>query len=199
MQEVGGKLLPQIKSWLRTGKVAKDKIVHVGLPMARSIVRNKVGKKVEFGIQYLIAAIGGGYLIGRAQTARIGENQMPMLALKAYQETFGRAALPELAVYDRGGWSQENVSQLKKSGIKKIGIQPKGRARWRVHGKDRKRVMLERAAIEGKIGTLKTSYGMNKPRERRSDTVLAVGPKSILSFNLNKMMRDVSAEKKKAV
>lgn len=199
MADVGDKLLPQIEHWLRTGKVAKDKILHVGLPLARSIVRNKVAKKVEFGIQQLIISIGGGYLLGRTILGRVGESKMPLLALQTYREVFGGTATPEMEVYDRGGWSQENVKQLRNEGVKKVGIQPTGRARWRVHGPDRKRVMTERATTEGKIGTLKTSYGFNKPRERRTDTVLAVAPRSILAFNLNKLTRDICrANEKKA-
>lgn len=191
MSDVGAVLLPQIKSWMKTGKVAAGKILHAGLPMARSIVRNKPGKKVEFGIQYLIAAVGGGYLLGRSIVGNVGENQMPQRALALYRETFGRAATPDLFIYDRGGWSQANVALLKKEGVKKVGVQPRGRARYRVHGTDRDLVMKERSAIEGKIGTLKTAYGMNKPKERLKETVLAVGPRSITAFNLNKMMKDI--------
>ena len=197
MAEVGDKLLPQIDYWLRTGNVAKDKILHAGLPMARSIVRNKAGKKVEFGIQQLIMSIGGGYLLGRSILIRMGESKMPLLALQTYREVFGATATPTLAVYDRGGWSQENVRQLQNEGVQKVGILPNGRARWRVHGRDRERVMTERATTEGKIGTLKTSYGFNKPRERRGDTVLAVAPRSILAFNLNKLIRDICAANEK--
>lgn len=50
----------QMGQWLTTGVVAKDKIIHVGIPQARAIVRNKTGKKVEFGLAYLISRLGGG-------------------------------------------------------------------------------------------------------------------------------------------
>jgi hypothetical protein len=114
---------------------------------------------------------------------------MPSLAFDMYHEAFGADVVPRLFVYDRGGHSRENIKVCKKKGIKKIGIQPKGRARWQVRGQDRKIVMSERGKMEGKIGTLKNSYGFNKPRQRSNDTVLVSGHRSILSFNLNKFMK----------
>jgi hypothetical protein len=39
---------------------------------------------------------------------------------------------------------------------------------------------------------LKTdTYGFNKPKERLWQTLEMAGPQSILSFNLNKLMRDL--------
>src|ERR671915_1867626 len=64
MHEVIKPLRGQLVHWLTTGKVAANKIVHVGIPQARAIVRNKVGKKTEFGLGYLISRLGGGYLFG---------------------------------------------------------------------------------------------------------------------------------------
>ena len=60
MHEVIKPLMGQIVQGLSTGQVAKDKIVHVGIPQARAIVRDKVGKKVECGLAYLISRLGGG-------------------------------------------------------------------------------------------------------------------------------------------
>ena len=189
---VGRKLLPQIQHWLDTGKVASGKILHVGFPQARSIGRNKPGKKVEFGLQYLVGVLTGGYLFVRNIERPTGEVHMPKLALAAFREDLGPGATPDLFVYDRGGWSKENATQLRKEGVKKVGIQPKGKARWRVHGTDRQQTMSERGKSEGKIGTLKSSYGFNKPRERRPDTLLAAGQRSALAFNLRKLIRHIA-------
>jgi len=53
-------LMGQIVHWITTGKVAANKIVHVGIPQARAIVRHKAGKKTGFGLAYLISRLGGG-------------------------------------------------------------------------------------------------------------------------------------------
>ena len=60
MHEVAKRLIPQIVQWITTGVVAKGKIVHAGLTQARALVRNKAGKKVEFGLPYLLSRLGGG-------------------------------------------------------------------------------------------------------------------------------------------
>jgi hypothetical protein len=78
-----------------------------------------------------------------------------------------------------------NVSQ-------EIGIQPKGQGVWCVAEAVRETVRSERGKTEGIIGTLKTdTYGFNKPKERLWHTLEMAGSRSILAFNLNKLMRDL--------
>src|SRR5215813_11783854 len=60
MHEVIKPLMGQIVHFITTGKVAANKIVHVGIPQARAIVRHKAGKKTGFGLAYLISRLGGG-------------------------------------------------------------------------------------------------------------------------------------------
>ncbi len=192
MQEVATRLIPQIIQWMTTGVVAKGKILHAGLPQARAIVRQKPGKKVEFGLRYLLNRIGGGYLFGTVVLASPDESKMPLLSLTCYREIFGQQAVPELLVYDRGGYATSTLKKLAKEGIKQVGIQPKGKGAWLVAEEVRETIRSERGKTEGSIGTLKTAkYGFNKPRERHWQTLQMAGPRSILSFNLNKLMRDL--------
>jgi hypothetical protein len=193
MASVAKQLLPQIKYWLKTGFVAKGKILHAGLTQARAIVRNKAGKKVEFGLQYLINVVGGGYLYGNVITKPTGESRMPRESLAAYRRVFGADKTPQIFVYDRGGWSEDNVKYLRKQGVSKVGIQPRGKAKWQVGTRDRRRVLSVRGNTEGRIGNLKSAkYGFNKPRARREASLHACGQRSILSFNLNKFVRDIT-------
>jgi hypothetical protein len=103
MAEVARVLIPQIIQWLTTNVVAKGKILHAGITQARSIVRNKAGKKVEFGLPYLLSRLGGGYVFGRLIHGVIDEHKMPLVALEQYREIWGAEATPELVVYDRAG------------------------------------------------------------------------------------------------
>ena len=103
MHEVAKRLIPQIVQWITTGVVAKGKIVHAGLPQARAIVRNKAGKKVEFGLPYLLSRLGGGYVFGTLIRGVVDESKMPLQALAGYRAIFGVQATPALMVYDRGG------------------------------------------------------------------------------------------------
>ena len=194
MQEVIKPLMGQIAHWISTGKVAANKIVHVGIPQARAIVRNKAGKKTEFGLAYLINRLGGGYLFGTRIEANADEKQMPLRALAEYRAIFGQEATPELMVYDRGGDSTATRERLASEGVPQVGIQPKGKRPWSVAEEVRDQIRSERGRTEGSIGILKSDrYKFNKPKERLWHTLEMAGPRSILSFNLNKFMRDVVA------
>jgi hypothetical protein len=192
MHEVARRLVPQIVQWITTGVVAQGKILHAGLTQARAIVRNKAGKKVEFGVPYLLSRLGGGYIFGTLIRGIVDESKMPLQALAGYRAIFGPHATPELLVYDRGGDATATLKALAHEGITQIGIQPKGQRAWHVAEEVRQTVRSERGKTEGIIGTLKTDkYGFNKPRERLWQTLEMAGPRSLLSFNLNKLMRDL--------
>lgn len=194
MHEVIKPLMGQIVQWISTGQVAANKIVHVGIPQARAIVRNKAGKKTEFGLAYLISRLGGGYLFGTLIAANADERQMPLQALWGYRAIFGQEATPELVVYDRGGDSTATRQQLALEGVKDVGIQPKGNRPWSVAEGVRDQIRSERGRTEGSIGTLKSNrYQFNKPKDRLWHTLEMAGPRSLLSCNLNKFMRDLVA------
>ena len=192
MHEVAKQLIPQIVQWITTGVVAKGKILHAGVTQARALVRNKAGKKVEFGLPYLLSRLGGGYVFGTLIHGAVDESKMPLQALAGYRAIFGAQATPTLVVYDRGGYATATVRALAHEGVQEIGIQPKGQGPWYVAEAVRATVRSERGKTEGIIGTLKTDkYGFNKPKERLWQTLEMAGPRSVLSFNLNKLMRDV--------
>ena len=192
MHEVAKRLIPQIVQWITTGVVAKGKILHAGVTQARALVRHKAGKEVEFGLPYLLSRLGGGYVFGTLIRGVVDESKMPLQALAGYRDIFGAHATPTLMVYDRGGSATATLRALAREGVKQIGIQPKGNRAWSVAEAVRETVRSERGKTEGIIGTLKTDkYGFNKPKERLWHTLEMAGPRSILSFNLNKLMRDV--------
>ena len=192
MHEVAKRLIPQIVQWITTGVVAKGKIVHAGVTQARAIVRNKAGKKVEFGLPYRLSRLGGGDLFGTMIRGVMDESKMPLQALAESRAIFGAPATPALMVYDRGGYATATLSTLVHEGVKEIGIQPKGQGAWHVAEAVRETVRSERGKTEGIIGTLKTdTYGFNKPKERLWHTLEMAGPRSILSCNLHKLMRDL--------
>jgi hypothetical protein len=192
MHEVARRLVPQIVQWITTGVVAQGKILHAGLTQARAIVRNKAGKKVEFGVPYLLSRLGGGYIFGTLIRGIVDESTMPLQALAGYRAIFGPHATPELLVYDRGGDATATLKALAHEGVTQIGIQPKGQRAWHVAEDVRQTVRSERGKTEGIIGTLKTAkYGFNKPKERLWQTLEMAGSRSLLSFNLNKLMRDL--------
>ena len=183
-------LLPQILQWLTHGTVAAGKRLHAGVTEARAIVKNKAGKRVEFGFKWVIHRIGGGYIFGKRVAATADEHQMPIEAVQDYRAVLGETATPEMVVYDRGGSAKTTVEALRKLGVEKVGIVPKGKTQWSVAEADRPAVMSQRGQTEGSIGTLKR-YGFSGSRERSNETVEATGQRALVSLNLNKLMRDV--------
>jgi hypothetical protein len=176
MGEVSGVLLPQIERWRKTGKVARHKILHPGITQARAIVKKGAGKKVAFGLKWLINRIPGGYIFGKVVGARADERKLPLAALKNYREVFGEQASPEMVVYDRGGSCAETVEKRQKAGVKKVGIQPAGKAPWYVAAADQREVGSQRGQTEGSIGTLKSrKYDFHGGRQRSNQSLRAAG------------------------
>jgi IS5 family transposase len=197
LHETMEKLLPQIRHWLKTGRVASGKIVSLYIPELYSIVRGKVGKSVEFGLSWGLRRLRGGYLLATMAESK-GELHDARFAVSAVDEhvtLFGKP--PEEYAYDRGGWSEENVAELKSKGVKEVGLAPRGTASWQVSGATKKRLSSERAQIEGGIGTIKhPKYGFNRPAARSARMMGACGQLAVLGFNVNKLVRELAKREK---
>src|SRR5215510_9091671 len=186
--EVASTLIPQITQWLKTGRVATEKIVHRGLPAARAITKG--AGKVKVGMKWLINRLPGGYLFGRRVAARADETQMPAAALQAYRAVFGEKATPRMAVYDRGARLPAAAKVLKQAGVQRVGIPPRGQGEWMVGKKDQKVVKSERGKTEGSLGRLKSrKYGFSHRQERSIETPDAAGQRAIVSANLTTLLR----------
>jgi hypothetical protein len=186
-------LLPQIMQWLRTGRVATEKILHSGITAARAITKGR--GKVKFGMKWLINRLAGGYLFGRRVGARADETQMPQEALKEYRQVFGVKATPKLVVYDRGANLPVAARGLQDEGVQRVGIPPRGQGVWLVGEKEQKKVKSERGKTEGSIGRLKSrKYSFSHRQERSVETQDAAGQRAIVSANLNTLLRDVVAQ-----
>ena len=192
-------LLPQIEHWMKTGKVATQKILHAGITTARAIVKKTAGKKVQFGLKWLINRLPGGYIFGKVVQARADEKKMPIEALKNYREVFGSQATPEMVIYDRGGSCADTVEKLIKAGVKKVGIQPVGKAPWYVAEADQQEVKSQRGKTEGSIGTRKSrKYEFNHGRQRNPATLEAAGQRAMVCMNLNNLLRDIVEKERQA-
>lgn len=196
LQQTMGKLVPQIRYWLKTGYVAANKIINLKIPELYSIVRGKVGKPVEFGLSWGITRLRGGYLLATLARNKqeLHDSTFAVRAVKDHIARFGRA--PRAYAYDRGGWSEANVKELKHLGVKDVGLSPRGRAEWLVSGKVKEKLVSERAQVEGGIGTIKCGkYGFNKPTARSMATMGGCGQRAVLGFNLNKLIRGLAERK----
>jgi hypothetical protein len=120
LHETMKKLVPQIRYWLKTGFVAADKIISLHIPELYSVVRGKIGKKVEFGLSWGIRSLKGGYLLATMATNRreLVDAKFAVKAVEQHTALFGKS--PHAYAYDRGGWSTSNVAALKKLGRRRI-------------------------------------------------------------------------------
>lgn len=193
--EVMSRLLPQSWHFIKTGFVARKKIIHLQMSELYSIVRGKAGKNVEFGRKWGISRVGGGFLQGflYAGGEHVSDKQFCMEAIKQHQKIFGDA--PQIYGFDRGGYSAANIKNAKKLGVKHVGIAPTGKAPWAVSESMRKKIVRERAQVEGGIGTIKSSrYGFNKPNAKSTAAMDWCGQRAILGFNMRKLTREWSAK-----
>ncbi len=193
LQQTMGKLLPQIRYWLKSGFVAADKIISLQIPELYSIVRGKVGKPVEFGLTWGITRLRGGFLLATlAKDKReLHDSKFAVRAVKDHIARFGTP--PRAYAYDRGGWSDSNVTELKALGVKHVGLAPRGRAQWLVSDKVKEKLVSERAQVEGGIGAIKSGkYGFNKPGARSATTMGGCGQRAVLGHNLNKLIRGLA-------
>ena len=197
LHETMGTLLPQIRYWLRTGKVAAGKIINLHIPELYSIVRGKAGKAVEFGLKWGVSRLKGGFILLRMASGRhdLHDSDYCLQAVRDHKEFFGKA--PRGYGYDRGGWSQQNVGAIRKEGVRDLGLAPRGKAKWPVSGRTKQRLVNERAQVEGCIGAIKSSrYGFNRPRARSVEMMGFCGQRSALGCNLNKLVRGLMKQER---
>lgn len=191
LQQAMRKLVPQIRHWLKTGHVAAGKIINVHIPELYSVVRGKVGKTVEFGLQWGFTRLRGGFLLARMGLTRADciDSKYAIQAVDDLTALFGKA--PHAYAYDRGGYSRQNVDALKQRGVQHVGLAPRGRAEWDVSHGMRKKLVNERAQVEGGIGAVKSArYGFHRPAARSAAMIAASGQRAVLGFNLNKLARE---------
>lgn len=197
LHETMKKLTPQIRYWLKTGFVAANKVISLHIPELYSIVRGKVGKKVEFGLTWGFTRLRGGFLLARMAMSRgeLQDTKFAVEAVKEHKALFGKA--PREYGYDRGGWSAKNVVSIKKQGVKEVGLAPQGQAKSPVNESMSRKLSRERALIEGGIGAVKSSrYNFHRPRARSTQMMGVAGQLAVLGFNLNKLVRELAVEKK---
>ena len=188
------RLAPQIQYWLDTGWVANKKLVNLLLPEVCSVPRGKAGKDVEFGLKWGFTRLGGGFLIGSVDAGR-GNFSDKKHVIEAVQDCIRLFERPPIGfAYDRGGYCGQNVARLTELNVKEVGLAPTGAAPWAVDKATRKRLSRERVKVEGSIGALKSGrYTFNRPNVRSTHMLMTCGQRSVLGYNLNRLVSLVAA------
>lgn len=193
LHQTMSQLLPQIRYWLRTGRVARNKIISLQMPEVHSIVRGKAGKPVEFGLKWGFTRLRGGYILARCgkRKLEIEDKRFVVGAVDEVIRVFGKP--PRRYAYDRGGFSYAAIDKLRARGVRHVGISPNGKAKWQVSDAVRRDLVRERVLVEGSIGAVKSGrYGFHRPAAKSAAMMSTCGHLAVLGFNLNKLVRDTA-------
>jgi hypothetical protein len=189
---LGPQLMDQIQYWLERGKVAPEKIVSLWKLVPKAIPKGKIGKAVEFGRKWIVNAYQGGYVLVMApENPKIADQHCVIESLSLHKTVFDD--MPSSYGTDRGMYSTQNLELCLSAGVKKIAIQPKGKAQPLVSQRDHRLLSNRRVAVEARIAHLKLK-GLGKSRMKTDSGDLLSGYRSALACNLSHLMRDLAIQ-----
>lgn len=141
------------------------KLLSLFVPRTAVIRKGKAHKPNEFGRLIDIVEVENGIVSDyRVLDGNPDDGSLLLPALKRHQQRFGR--VPHLVATDRGFWSAKNERAAHALGVKRVAIPATGKlARTRLRlqrSRWFRQAQRWRAAGEGRIGTLKNVFGMDR-------------------------------------
>ncbi|MEG4944976.1 IS5 family transposase [Microcoleus sp. F4-D5] len=175
-----------------------DRIVSLSQPHIRPIVRGKAGKPVEFGAKLSASCFEGYLFLDRISWDNFNESgdlKAEVEAFKSYTGYYPESvhAVSEALEEDRIYRTRENRAWCKERGIR-ISGPPLGRPPANVSKETKKQALEDeriRNAIEGKFGTCKRRFSLNRVMtklDNTSETAIAI---TFLVINLSTWLRRV--------
>ncbi len=168
-----------------------DRIVSLSQPWVRPIVRGKATAKTEFGAKIAVSVLNGYYRIEHISWDAFNEANTLEETVDRYKEETG--FYPQRILADKIYRNRDNLKYCKKWNIHmsgpKLGRSPKDKALYAQQCKDERREAGERNEVEGKFGTGKRCYGMNRIVARLKDTSETQIYMIVLTMNLWKKMK----------
>ena len=147
-------------------------------------MRGKSGKEVEFGGKASLSCVDGYLFLDKYSYDAFHEGTILKENIKAHKKRFGRE--PEVVITDKIYGSLENRKMLKDKEIK-ASLVPLGRKCERTKEEEKwiRQKQNERSEIEGKIGTSKTRYGLERILYKNDEIAVMLG---LISMNLSTAM-----------
>jgi len=167
----------------------ENRIVSITQPHIRPIPRGKANAKTEFGAKLAISMVNGYAFADQISYDNFNEGTLLAEAINNYKARF--KMLPSRILADTIYRNQSNRALCKELGIKLSGL-PLGRrnaAKYRQQLKEFRADCCDRNAIEGKIGTAKTRYGMSRIRVRLPEPGKSVIVLALMAMNLSKLAK----------
>ncbi len=182
----------QEEMYLNRVHTVKDRIVSIHQPQIRPMVRGKASAEVEFGPKLSLSVVDGFLYLDHLRWDAYNESLDLISQVNKYRRRFDH--YPKVVIADQIYGTRENRKYLKEHGIrfsgKKLGRPPK-EVDAVAREMERLRILEqgERNEVEGKIGTVKTRYGLGKvmtKTEHTSDNWIAM---AIFSMNMATALR----------
>lgn len=147
----------------------KDRIVSIGQPYVRPIVRGKAGKKVEFGTKIGLALANG---IAKAETLSwdaYNESADLVPHAESYRALYGY--YPEVLMVDGIYGTNKNRAWCKERNIRMTVVAKGKKTELTAHQKRKQRKEFnQRNQVEAKFGQAKQGYGLNNIKAKLSNT-----------------------------
>ena len=168
-------------------KRTSDRIVSLSQPWVRPIKRGKGGgKDTEFGMKINVSLSEGMTRMDYGSFDAFHEGLGLKDQVEAFKRLFGH--YPANVLADKIYWTRDNRNYLKERGIVHGGV-PMGKKpnRSKYEKNKERRKNNERSEIEGRFGTAKTKFGMEKIGARLIQTTYASINMMFLAMNLLKL------------
>lgn len=179
----------QIEMYESRNYRAEDRIVSISQPHVRPIVRGKTSAAVEFGAKLSVSVVDGYVFCEKLEWDAYNEGVTLIDSLKRYREKYG--CYPEAVLADKIYRTRENRDFCKERGIRLSG--PKLGRSTEEEKKEAKKISYqdscERNEVEGKFGTGKRKFTMDRIMAKLKKTSESVIILNLLVINLEKRLR----------
>lgn len=185
--ELAKALLSQTEQKLQGNKSIAERIVSFYDSEARPIRKGKLNKAVEFGRTLQLVQDSSGVIVHYEVHRGHPNDSTPLLSVVRQAKTTLGIKPKELAA-DRGYYSADNVLELGKAGIEKIGIPKVGRlsSKEKTHQRKKwfRRLQRFRCGIEASISMLKRKFGLSRVLAKGSPGTAVWTGLAIFAYNL---------------
>jgi len=185
--ELAQTIMSQTEQKLQGNKSIPERIVSFHDCEARPIRKGKLNKAVEFGRTLQLVQDNSGVVLHYEVHRGNPSDRTELLSVIRQTKTSLGIKPKELAA-DRGYYSAENVLQLGKAGIEKVGIPKVGRLSRKEKRHQRKKWFRElqrfRCGIEASISMLKRKFGLGRVLAKGSAATAVWTGLAIFAYNL---------------
>jgi transposase, IS5 family len=191
-----GRLLAQTDQRLAGNRVIPDRLVSLADPDARPIRKGKPQHPTQFGYTLLLGEDERGFICDH-QLQQGNPPDAPQLVPSVERVAEVTERVAGTVVGDRGFGTAANDAALAKLGVKRVGLQRKGRLSPTRAALERtrpfRRLRNWRVGIEARISHLKRGFGLRRTRLRRLPGARAWVGLGIFAYNLQRMTVVVAA------